>query len=88
MDQDVWMRLKWLELFESTGNPSGLTCLRWGIIRSKLRKWWARYQVDGFEGLKSKSRKPNSSPAQKVFEQKNHRIQSMRIDRKFRASRI
>jgi len=87
MDQDIRMRLKWVELFVSTGN-SGLTCLRCGISRPTLRKWWTRYQLEGLEGLRSKSRKPNSSPAQKVFGQQKHRILSMRKDRNLGARRI
>jgi len=87
MDQDVRMRLKWVELFAGTGNSS-VTCLRCGISRPTLRKWWTRFQVEGLEGLKSKSRKPNSSPAKKVFEQEKHRILSMRTDRKLGARRI
>ena len=32
-----------------------------------LRKWWKRYQAQGHEGLKPVSRRPRSSPNQKVF---------------------
>jgi transposase InsO family protein len=87
MDQDIRMRLKWVELFEKTGN-SGLTCLRCGISRPTLRKWWTRYQVKGVEGLRSQSRRPNSSPAQKVFEQEKEKILDLRSERKLGARRI
>lgn len=87
MDQNVRMRLKWIELFLSTGN-AGLTCLSCGISRPTLRKWLTRYQVEGFEGLRSKSRKPNSSPAKKVFEQEKNRILALRINRNLGARRI
>jgi transposase-like protein len=63
VDQEIRMRLRWIELYEKTGN-AGLTCLRCGISRPTLREWWKRYQAKGLEGLKALSRRPRSSPKQ------------------------
>jgi transposase InsO family protein len=81
------MRLRWIKLYEKTGN-AGLTCLRCGISRPTLRKWWKRYQAKGLEGLKAISRRPRSSPKQKVFVQEEERILSLRSECKMGARRI
>lgn len=87
MESEIRTRLRWVELFEKTGN-AGMTCLRCGISRPTLRKWWARYREAGFEGLKSKSRRPKSSPSCKVFDPEKERILSLRAERKLGARRI
>lgn len=43
-------REKWIKIYEQTGH-AGLTCLRCGISRPTLRKWWKRYLEKGEEGL-------------------------------------
>jgi len=65
MDDQIRMRLKWVQLYEELGN-AGIVCLRCGISRPTLRKWWIRYQEKGIDGLQEESRRPKSSPAQKV----------------------
>ena len=65
MDDQIRMRLKWVQLYEELGN-AGVVCLRCGISRPTLRKWWSRYQEKGIDGLQEESRRPKSSPAQKV----------------------
>lgn len=87
MDQEIRMRLRWIELYDKTGN-AGLTCRRCGISRPTLRKWWNRYQDKGLEGLKAESRRPRSSPQQKVFIQEEKRILALRSERKLGARRI
>ena len=87
MEPEARMRLKWVELYERTGN-AGLTCLRCGISRPTLRKWSRRYREEGFDGLKSRSRRPGSSPMQKAHESEKEKILSLRSERKLGARRI
>lgn len=65
MDDQIRMRLKWVQLYEELGN-AGVVCLRCEISRPTLRKWWVRYQEKGIDGLQEESRRPKSSPSQKV----------------------
>ena len=87
MDHEIRKRLKWVKVYEETGN-AGITCLRCGISRPTLRQWWQRYQSEGLEGLQSRSRCPRSSPNQKVFASEEGRILSLRSERKMGARRI
>ena len=66
MDDQIRMRLKGVQLDEELGN-AGIVCLRCCISRPTLRKWWTCYQAMGIDGLQEKSRRPNSSPLQKVL---------------------
>jgi DNA-binding GntR family transcriptional regulator/transposase len=70
-------RLRWVEAYEATGN-AGLVCSRFHISRPTLRKWWRRYQDAGPDGLEDTSRKPASSPNQKVFEREEALILGLR----------
>jgi transposase InsO family protein len=81
------MRLKWVKMYETTGS-AGMTCLRCGISRPTLRKWWRRYQARGVDGLRSQSRTPKSSPARKAFRSKKEKILSLRSERRLGARRI
>jgi transposase InsO family protein len=65
-----------------------MTCLRCGISRPTLRKWYRRYKAEGVEGLKGKSRSPKSSPARKTFDPEKEKILSLRSERKLGARRI
>lgn len=38
------------------------TCRYYGISRSAFYKWQERYEKEGVEGLKNKSRRPHTSP--------------------------
>jgi transposase InsO family protein len=87
MNQDQRIRLNWIKLYEELGN-AGLVCLRCGISRPTLRKWFKRYQTNGLEGLLSESKRPKSSPSQKVFELEKELILSMRKERNLGARRI
>ena len=44
MDQDERMRIKWVELFEKTGN-SGLMCLRCGIADPHSENEGSRHKI-------------------------------------------
>jgi transposase InsO family protein len=77
MDHRIAQRLRWIELFEKT-NDAGLVCRRCGISRPTLRLWVRRYQQHGQDGLADRSRRPNSSPTAKVFEQQEQWILALR----------
>lgn len=70
-------RLRWMEAYEATGN-AGFVCSRFNVSRPTLRKWWRRYKEAGIEGLKDSSRKPASSPNQKVFAREEALILALR----------
>jgi transposase InsO family protein len=87
MDSEIRKRLQWVRTYEQSGN-AGLTCSRCGISRPTLRQWWRRYQSRGIEGLSSLSRRPRSSPNQKVFADEEGLILALRSERKMGARRI
>jgi transposase InsO family protein len=74
-------------MLERTGD-AGLVCRRCGVSRPTLRKWWRRYQDQGLAGLLSRSRRPGSSPACKVFAEQENWILTLRTRRKLGARRI
>lgn len=77
MNAAIRKRLRWIKLYEKTGN-AGLVCLKCGITRPTLRKWWKRYQKDGEQGLQDQSRRPNYSPKSKVSEEHEKLITELR----------
>jgi len=87
MESEVRARLQWVKLYDQVGN-AGIVCRRCGISRPTLRKWVRRYRADGIDGLVSKSRRPNSSPRQKVTVEHERWILDFRLKRKLGASRI
>lgn len=74
-------RLSWVKHYEASKN-AGLTCLRCGISRPTLRKWWRRYQQSGEAGLHSQSRRRKTTPAPKVTAEHEQRITELRTKRK------
>ena len=86
MNAEVRKHLCWIRTYEGSRN-FGITCRRCGISRPTLRKWWRRYELEGEEGLKSRSRCPRRSPFQKVFPPETKRIQRLRR-KNFGARRI
>ncbi len=87
MNDEIRKRLVWIKLYEET-QDAGLVCRRCGISRPTLRKWWRRYQAEGEAGLVSQSRRPQTSPQRKVFEQEEQWILSLREERNLGARRI
>lgn len=77
MNDHIRKRLRWVQLYEELGN-AGVVCLRFGISRPTLRKWWSRYQEHGEAGLQEKSRRPKSSPAKKVQPEHERLIADLR----------
>src|SRR5262245_50060526 len=54
--------------FEEVGNATQV-CLRCGISRPTLRKWFRRYGERGVDGLVETSKRPHGSLATKVSQQ-------------------
>jgi transposase InsO family protein len=86
METEIKRRLRWVKLYEQTGN-AGLVCLKCGISRPPLRLWWRRYQEQGIEGLVDHSSRPHQSPAKKTFELQEQWIAQLR-QRRLGARRI
>lgn len=76
-DSEVRMRQRWVQLYEESGD-AGYVCRRCGISRPTLRKWHRRFEEQGVEGLRSKSRRPKNSPKQKIFEEQEQWILELR----------
>lgn len=66
MDTEIRKRLRWVQLYEELGN-AGIVCLKCGISRPTLRKWWKRYHEHRMAGLQEESRRPKTSPNRKVL---------------------
>lgn len=86
MSHHIQQRLKWIKLYEATGD-AGLVCRRCGISRPTLRLWYRRYLDEGEQGLVDRSRRPLSSPNQKVSSQEETWILALR-KRRLGARRI
>jgi len=87
MNREIRQRLNWVSLYQQL-HDSGLVCRRCGISRPTLEKWIHRYQEQGDQGLKSKSRRPINQPKKKVFQIQEEWILSLRKERKLGARRI
>ncbi len=87
MNREIQQRLKWVHLYEETGD-AGYVCRRCGISRPTLRKWWRRYQENGINGLVSQSRRPHSSPNTKIGHEEERLILELRSSRNLGARRI
>lgn len=63
-----WEAKQWqkrVQIYEQTGK-AGLMCLRCGISRPRMCKWWGRYQAEGIKGLMSRNRPPKEIPFRKA----------------------
>ena len=74
-------RLAWVRHYEQS-KDAGRTCLRCGISRPTLRKWWHRYQEQGEAGLASRSRRRHTPPEPKVKPADTEAVLSLRTKRK------
>jgi transposase InsO family protein len=77
MTDEIKARLRWVNLYLKTENAS-LVCRRCGISKPTLRLWVRRYQEDGIEGLRSKSKRPAKTPEKKVTPQIEQWILALR----------
>lgn len=87
MDRQIAARTKWVNLYLET-QDAGYVCRKCGISRPTLRKWVRRYQQEGVDGLIGKSKKPHSSPNQKINKQRTDWILDLRKQRNLGARRI
>lgn len=70
-------RLRWIQLYEELGN-AGTACLRCGISRPTLGKWWRRYLEHGLTNLQDESSRPKTSPSRKVQPEYEQQIADLR----------
>lgn len=87
MDKQIKARTIWVNLYLET-NDAGYVCRKCGISRPTLRKWYRRFLQEGAEGLVGKSKKPHSSPNQKINKQVIKLILDLRSQRNLGARRI
>lgn len=86
MDRKIKARLTWVNLYLET-KDAGYVCRKCGISRPTLRKWFRRYQQDGMQGLVDQSKKPHSSPNQKINDERIKLILGLRESRNLGARR-
>lgn len=80
-------RLLWVRTYEQT-HHAGLTCRRCGISRPTLRKWLRRYEAEGNDGLRSRSRRPHRLAPSKRTPELLDRIGTLRRTRNLGAKRL
>jgi transposase InsO family protein len=87
MDREQRKRFQWVQLYGRLGD-AGRVCLKCGISRPTLRKWWRRYQEHGVEGLRSRDRRPRRSPGLKRTESITALVLKLRKTRRMGARRL
>jgi transposase-like protein len=87
MDRQIAARTKWVNLYLET-KDAGYVCRKCGISRPTLRKWYRRYLQEGADGLIGKSKKPHTSPNQKINKQRTKLILDLRRQRSLGVSAI
>jgi transposase InsO family protein len=87
MDKQIKARTRWVNLYLET-KDAGFVCRKCGISRPTLRKWHQRYLKEGLQGLIGRSKKPHSSPNQKLNSECINLILNLRNERNLGARRI
>ena len=87
MNREIQKRLRWIHLYEETGN-AGLVCRQCGVSRPTLRMWWRRYKDYGDAGLARLSKRPQHSPNRKVWSSEELHILEIKRTRNLGARRI
>jgi len=87
MDKQIQARLTWIKMYLEL-KDAGLVCRRCGISRPTLRKWVNRYNTNGISGLKELSKRPKSSPNQKIDIQNTKWVIDLRKERNLGARRL
>ena len=87
MESEIRARLTWVNMYYQMGNASKV-CRRCGITRPTLKKWVDRFEQEGLEGLKTRSKRPHHSPFRKIFEQETAWILDLRRSRNLGVRRI
>lgn len=87
MDSKIKARIRWVNLYLET-KDAGFVCRKCGISRPTLRKWHQRYLQHGIDGLNDQSKRPLSSPHQKINKENTDLILELRKNRNLGARRI
>jgi len=62
LDREARRRLAVLRHVEEVSGNVAMTCRYFGISRPTYYKWLRRYEVEGTDGLRDRSRRPHTSP--------------------------
>ena len=62
LDREVRRRLAVLRHAEEVTGNVAQTCRYYGISRQAYYTWYRRYQADGADGLRSRSKRPKTCP--------------------------
>lgn len=87
MDKQIKARTRWVNLYLET-KDAGFVCRKCGISRPTLRKWHRRFLKEGLQGLIEQSKRPLSSPNQKLNSELIKLILNLRNERNLGARRI
>lgn len=87
MDKKIKARANWVNLYIKT-KDAGYVCHKCGVSRPTLRKWYRHYQQEGVQGLIEQSKKPHSSPNQKINDERTKIILELREHRNLGTRRI
>lgn len=87
LDQQVRLRLRWIQHYEQVTKKVAPTCRYFGITRGSFYLWYHRYMSLGVEGLRNKSSRPHKI---KRWLPKNVRdtIIQLRLQRKYGPDRM
>ncbi len=70
MDRKVLVRKKWINFYLET-KDAGFVCCKCDVSRPTLRKWYRRFLQHDEAGLIEQSKRPHSSPNQKLNSERN-----------------
>ncbi|MFC6087612.1 IS481 family transposase, partial [Sphaerisporangium aureirubrum] len=62
LDREAKRRLAVIRHVEEVSGNVALTCRYYGISRQAYYIWYRRYQAEGIEGLRTRSKRPHTSP--------------------------
>jgi transposase InsO family protein len=62
LDREAKRRLAVIRHVEEVSGNVALSCRYFGISRQAYYSWYRRYQADGVDGLRARSRRPKTSP--------------------------
>ena len=77
--REIKARQLWVETYEELGSVSK-AAIKCGIPRSTIYRWIERFRVEGKDGLKGHSKRPNHLAKQKVNEELINLIKSVPIN--------
>jgi transposase len=62
LDREAKRRLAVIRHVEEVSRNMALSCRYFGVSRQAYYTWSRRYQADGVDGLRARSRRPKTSP--------------------------